>query len=360
MRLMKMLKIKINNSLISKNTKTYFIADIAANHDGSIERAKRLIRLAAKAGANAAKFQNFLAETIVSDYGFKKLKTNNTHQSKWKKNVFDVYKDAELPLKWTKALKKTCKENGIDYFTAPYDMSIIEYLNKHVSAWKIGSGDLTWHDSIIKIAKTKKPIILATGASTEKEVEMIIKKISKINNKIILMQCNTNYTASDDNFKFINLEVLNFYKKKYPNVILGLSDHTLGSETVLGAVALGVRVVEKHFTDSNNRSGPDHLFSMNPKTWKEMVLSCRKLESSLGDGRKKIEKNELQSAIVQRRAIRANRFIKKGEIIKKKDLTYLRPWPKNALSPYEFKKIVNKKAKKDISYHEVVNLMNTI
>jgi len=354
-----MLKIKINNSIISNNTKTYFIADIAANHDGSIERAKKLIRLAAKAGANAAKFQNFFADTIVSDYGFKKLKKNSTHQSKWKKNVFDVYKDAELPLEWTKVLKQTCKESGIDYFTAPYDMSIIKYLNKHVSAWKIGSGDLTWHESIIKIAKTKKPIIIATGASTEKEVELIIKKVSKINKKIILMQCNTNYTASHKNFKFINLEVLNFYKKKYPNVILGLSDHTSGSETVLGAVALGARVVEKHFTDSNSRSGPDHLFSMNPKTWEEMVLSCRKLESALGDGRKKIEKNEVQSSIVQRRAIRANRFIKKGEIIKKKDLTNLRPWPKNALSPYEFNKILKKQASRDIRFHEIINKKNT-
>mgnify|MGYP000026390272 CR=1 FL=1 len=354
-----MLKIKINNSIISKNTKTYFIADIAANHDGSLKRAKKLIKLAAKAGANAAKFQNFFAETIVSDYGFKQLKKTKTHQSKWKKNVYDVYKDAELPLKWTKELKQTCKENGIDYFTAPYDLSIIKYLNKYVSAWKIGSGDITWHESIIKIAKTKKPIIIATGASSAKEVDLIIKKVSKINKKIVLMQCNTNYTASEENFKFINLEVINFYKKKYPNIILGLSDHTPGSETVLGAVALGVRVVEKHFTDSNSRSGPDHLFSMNPKSWRDMVLSCRKLQSSLGDGEKKIEINELQSSIVQRRAIRANKLIKKGEMIKKRDLVYLRPWPKNSLSPYEYKKILNNKAKKNIDFHEIISLKNS-
>ena len=286
-----MIKFKINKNTISQNSKTYFIADIAANHDGSLVRAKKLIKLAAKAGANAAKFQNFFADTIVSDYGFKKLKGKLSHQSKWKKSIFDVYKKAELPIAWTKELKKTCKKFGIDYFTAPYDSSIINFLNKHVSAWKIGSGDITWHENIITMAKTNKPVVIATGASSQKEVDTILKKILKINKKIVLMQCNTNYTASDDNFNYINLNVLKSYKKKYPNIVLGLSDHTLGSETVLGAIALGVRVVEKHFTDSNSRSGPDHLFSMNPKTWKKMIISTRKLEKSLGSGLKNVIDN---------------------------------------------------------------------
>ena len=123
-------KFKIGKNYISKNHKTYFIADIAANHDGSLARAKRLIHLAAKAGANAAKFQNFFAKNFISDYGFKNLGNKKSHQSKWKKSVYEVYKDAETPISWTKELKKTCKEVGIDYFTAPYDLSIINFLNK--------------------------------------------------------------------------------------------------------------------------------------------------------------------------------------------------------------------------------------
>ena len=174
----------IGKNIISDSSRTYFIADIAANHDGKIERAKKLIYLAAEAGANAAKFQNFFAKTIVSDYGFKSLKKKLSHQSKWGKSVFQVYKDAELPLSWTVELKKTCKSAGIDYFTAPYDSSIINYLNKYVCAWKIGSGDITWHEHIIKIAKTQKPIIIATGASDMNEIEIIVKKVNKIN-KII-------------------------------------------------------------------------------------------------------------------------------------------------------------------------------
>ncbi len=352
------MKIFIGKNIISNSSKAYFIADIAANHDGKIERAKKLIYLAAAAGANAAKFQNFFAETIVSDFGFKFFKKKLSHQSKWKKSVFQVYKDAELPLSWTAELKKTCKSAGIDFFTAPYDSSIINYLNKYVCAWKIGSGDITWHEHIIKIARTQKPIIIATGASDMGEIEKIIQKVKKINNKIVLMQCNTNYTADIKNFKYINLNVLKNFKRKYPNIILGLSDHTSGHETVLGALSLGAKIIEKHFTDSNARSGPDHLFSMNPKSWKEMMVASRKLEESLGINIKKVEKNEKLTVILQRRSIRANKIIKKGERIKKKDLCFLRPCPKNSLKPFEYKIIINKKAKKKINFHEVINLQN--
>lgn len=348
----------IGKKLISNSSKTYFIADIAANHDGKIERAKKLIYLAAEAGANAAKFQNFFAETIVSDAGFKSLKKKLSHQSKWKKSVFQVYKDAELSLSWTAELKKTCKSAGIDFFTAPYDSSIINYLNKYVCAWKIGSGDITWHEHIIKIAKTQKPIIIATGASDINEIENIVKKIKKINNKIVLMQCNTNYTADIKNFKYINLNVLKIFKKKYPNIILGLSDHTSGHETVLGAISLGAKVIEKHFTDSNARSGPDHLFSMNPRSWKEMIIASRKLEESLGSNVKKVEKNERLTVVLQRRSIRANRIIKKGEKIQKKDLCFLRPCPKNSLKPFEYYNVINKKTKKQINFHEIIDLRN--
>ena len=348
----------IGKNFISNSSKTYFIADIAANHDGKLERAKKLIHLAAKAGANAAKFQNFSANTIVSDYGFKSLKKKLSHQSKWKKNVFQVYKDAELPLSWTEDLKKTCKSAGIDYFTAPYDDTIIKYLNNYVCAWKIGSGDITWHEHILKIAKTKKPIIIATGASNINEIESIIKKIKKVNKKIILMQCNTNYTGDVKNFKYINLNVLKDFKKRNPDIILGLSDHTSGHETVLGAIALGAKVIEKHFTDSNKRNGPDHFFSMNPKSWKEMVISSRKLEQSLGSNTKKVEKNEQSTIILQRRSIRANKIIKIGEKIKKENLCFLRPCPKNGLKPFEYYKLINKTATKNINFHGVINFKN--
>ena len=348
------MKLKIRNTFVGDNFPTYFIADIAANHDGSLSRAKKLIRLCALAGANAAKFQHFKAETIVSDYGFKKMK-KLTHQRKWKKSVFQAYKEASINPKWNLELKKACNKYNIDYMTSPYDLDYVNEVNKHISAYKIGSGDITWIEIIKKIAKKNKPVILSTGASDMRDVVRAIKYIKKINKKIILMQCNTNYTASPKNLEYLNLRVINSYKKKFGDrVILGLSDHTSGHLSILGAVALGAKVIEKHFTDNNSRIGPDHNFSMNPKTWKKMVDATRNLEKTLGDGVKRIEKNEIKSIIVQRRSMRAKTDIAKNTTIKKNMLINLRPITKKGLPPYELSKILNKKAKSNIKSQEEI------
>jgi len=346
------MQIKINKNLIGDKYPTYFIADIGANHDGDLRRAKKLIELCAKAGANAAKFQHFKAETIVSDYGFKKLKIK-THQSNWKQNVFDVYKKASVNLNWTNEIKKTCKKFNVDFFTSPYDLDYVDQLNKHICAYKIGSGDITWSEIISKISKKNKPTLLATGASDMEDVERAFKLISKFNKKIVLMQCNTNYTGDKNNLKYVNLNVLDFFQKKFKGrAIIGLSDHTFGHIAVLGAVAKGARVIEKHFTDDNKRKGPDHHFAMNPITWKEMVIATRELENTFGDGIKKVEKNEINSKIVQQRSIRASVKIFKGQLIKKTDLIYLRPKSNNGLQPYLVKKILGKKTKTTIAKHE--------
>ena len=210
-----------------------------------------------------------------------------------------------------------------------------------------------------KIASKKKPYILATGASSIVDVTRAVKTGLKINKDMALLQCNTNYTASLENFKYINLKVLEQYKNKFPNLILGLSDHTPGHATVLGSVALGGRIVEKHFTDDNNRDGPDHLFSMNPETWKEMVDRTRELEESLGKKIKKVEKNETETVILQRRAVRAKSIIKKNEKFSLKNLICLRPSPKNAVQPYELKKLLNKRAKKLINAGDIIKWENT-
>ena len=355
-----MKNLKIGKKNIGNNCPTFFVADIAANWDGSLNKAKDLIHLAAKAGADAAKFQNFNAKTIVSDFGFKQLNNGKqlSHQSKWKKSVFDVYSKASLPLEWTKILKKTCDEAGIEYFTSPYDLSQIDELSKFVAAWKIGSGDITWYELIKKLASDKKPLMVATGASTINEVSSVYKLISKSKKTFVVMQCNTNYTAELENLKYINLNVLKEYKKKFPRAILGLSDHTPGHSSVLGAVTLGARVIEKHFTNNTNLEGPDHKFSMDPKSWKEMVLRTRELENSLGKSLKKVEKNEYETLVLQRRSIRAKENLLKDHIIKKKDLIYLRPCPKGSLNPYQDKLIIGKKLKKNINKEDCILLKN--
>jgi N-acetylneuraminate synthase len=344
----------MHNKDIDTN-KTYFIADIAANHDGSLERALRLIELAAESGANAAKFQNFKAETIVSDQGFRDLGKKLTHQANWKKDVFEVYKDAELPIEWTDALISKCLECKIDYFTAPYDLDFIDYFEDKMPFYKIGSGDITWQESLLRIKDKNKPVLLATGASSIDEVKKAMEIFLNHKSQVVIMQCNTNYTGEVNNFKYLNLNVLNQYKEIFPTAILGLSDHSPGHVAVLGAVSLGARVIEKHFTDDVKRSGPDHGFSLDPVTWSAMVSDVRILEECLGDGIKKVEENEVESRVVQRRSLRYARNIDRGMIIKPEDLVSLRPCPIDALEPFELINIIGTRLNKSVLKHQLVS-----
>ncbi len=333
----------IDNKQIGDNNPVYFIADIAANHDGDLNRAKDLIYLAAEAGADAAKFQHFKADTIVSDLGFKSLGSQQSHQAEWKKSVFEVYKEASVSLDWTEEIVETCNKAGITFFTSPYSLDLVDAIDPYVPAYKIGSGDITWIDIVQHIASKGKPYIIASGASTLKDVKRAVEAGLVLNPNLCLMQCNTNYTASLDNYKFIQLNVIKTYREMYPDIILGLSDHTPGHSTVLGAVTLGAKVIEKHFTDDINREGPDHKFSMNLNTWREMVDRTRELENSIGYGVKQIEKNEKETVILQRRCIRLALDLPSGTQIEAKHLDYLRPCPPDAIPPYENKNLIGKK-----------------
>ncbi len=345
---------KVDGRMVGNDHPTYFIADIAANWDGSIERAKDLICLAAEAGADAAKFQNFKAETIISAHSFENMGGKLTHQKNWKKSVFEVYNDASLPWEWTEELKKTCDEQGIHYFTTPYSLESIDFLKDYVSAWKLGSGDISWHEHIEKLASKDIPFFIATGASTINEVDMAVETASNKTKKLLLMQCNTNYTASLENFRHINLNVLKQYSERYPGLILGLSDHTPGHSTVLGAIALGARAVEKHFTDDTNRDGPDHKFSMDPHTWREMVDRSRELEYAMGDGKKRIQDNEMDSYVVQRRSIHAKSSLPEGHIVTSDDLVMLRPELEGSFKPYEIEELIGKKLKESVSANQCI------
>ncbi|MEN9479183.1 MAG: hypothetical protein RLZZ298_578 [Pseudomonadota bacterium] len=325
----------IDGKRIGDQHPTYFIADVAANHDGDLERAKDLIYMAKEAGADAAKFQHFRAENIVSDVGFKSLGGHQSHQASWKKSVVEVYRDASVSTDWTETLKATCDKAGITFFTSPYDFDLVDHIDPFVPAYKIGSGDITWIEMVERIATKQKPYILATGASTTDDVVRAVSAALAINPRLALMQCNTNYTGNIENMRYVQLNVLKTYRSMYPSMILGLSDHTPGHATVLGAVTLGARMVEKHFTDDVNRIGPDHKFSMGPKSWREMVDRTRELEAALGTGLKKVEDNELQTVVVQRRAVRLVRDLPTGHSLTREDLTVLRPAPAGALLPFD-------------------------
>ncbi len=346
----------IGPKLVGPDQLTYFIADIAANHDGSLERAKSLMTLAKDAGADCAKFQHFRAEHIVSDFGFKALGGQQSHQANWEKSVFEVYQAASLPWEWTAPLAAHAKIIGIEFMSAPYDLDAVAHLDPYVNAFKVGSGDINWLEELEVIAALGKPIIVATGAATFEDVERTMNMLLKTGVPLVLMQCNTNYEGSLENIHHVNLRVLQQYAQAFPTVTLGLSDHTPGHLTVLGAVALGARVVEKHFTDDTNLPGPDHGFSMDPVTWRAMVEDTRKLEAALGTGIKGIEDNELQTIVLQRRCVRAQRDLPQGTKITRADLVVLRPAPLEAIPAHEVTQVPGKTTNRHIAQGDLITL----
>jgi N-acetylneuraminate synthase len=344
------MEIKILDKTIGTNYPTYFIADIAANHDGELERAKLLIRLAKEAGADAAKFQNFRAPQIVSDYGFKAMGSQVSHQAEWSKSVFEVYDYASIPFEWTPILKEECDKVGIHYFSSPYDYDAIDMLDPYVPAYKAGSGLISWPEATVRMAKKGKPILIATGASKMGEVINTMNKVMAVTDQIVLMQCNTNYTASEGNYDHLHLNVLQTYAAMYPDVILGLSDHTHSPAPVVGAVALGARVIERHFTDSNDREGPDHKFALNPETWADMVAQVRILERALGSSQKIVAGNEQDTYVVQRRCLRAARNIEEGEVFTREMIDILRPATPGALMSWDLDQLIGMKARTDLLF----------
>lgn len=342
----------IGDTPIGPNEPTYFIADIAANHDGDLERAKHLMTLAKQAGADCAKFQHFRAERIVSDYGFRALGGQQSHQATWKKSVFEVYQDASLPWSWTEPLFDHAKDIGIEFMSAPYDIEAVHHLNPYSNAFKVGSGDINHIAELREIAALGKPVLIATGASSLEDVDRAVSLLREFDVPIVVMQCNTNYTGTSGNIAHVNLRVLEQFAHRYPDVVLGLSDHTPGHVTVLGAVALGARVVEKHFTDDTTRIGPDHGFSMDPQTWRAMVDATRMLEDALGTGLKEVEVNERETVILQRRCVRVTRELPAGTLLTESDVEVLRPAPIEAIPAHELSETLGRTTNRSVAAGE--------
>jgi sialic acid synthase SpsE len=348
--------ITIAGRRIGPGEQLYFVADVGANHDGSLDRAYRLIELAAEAGADAAKFQNFIAPKIVSRRGFEELGGQVAHQAKWAKPVYEVYEDASVPEDWTPLLAEKCREVGVDYFTSPYDLGTVDAVEPYVPAYKIGSGDITWLEIVRHIGSKGLPVLIAAGASDELDVDRALAALREHTGEICLLQCNTNYTADPENFRFVNLSVLSAWAARHPDVVLGLSDHTPGHVTVCAAVALGARVFEKHFTDDNDRPGPDHAFAMTPATWREMVDRANETDAALGDGVKKVEANEGEASIVQRRALRFARDLPAGHRLGPEDVIPTRPCPPDGLPPYRIEEVIGRDLAAEVGADTLVRL----
>jgi len=340
---------KVGATRVGEGARTYFIAEIGANFDGDLEKAKEYARRAKEIGADCAKIQTFKAKKIVSRQAFSSMKLKGVHGS-WKRPVDEVFAEVEFPHKWHKEFFEYCWKIGITPSTAAYDFEAVDLVDKlGIEFYKIGSGDITWLEMVEYIARKGKPIFLATGASTLAEVDEAVRVIEKTGNKnLVIMQCVTNYPSK---FESANINVLNTYKEAF-GAVVGYSDHTPDDVVPLGAVAQGAKVIEKHITMDRTNKGPDHPHSMEFDEFARMIARTRNLEKAMGTGRKEVVAEESETVVVQRRGLVAARDIKKGATLKQSDIDVLRP----ALGIYpKYKSVViGKTVKKNLKAGEPI------
>jgi N,N'-diacetyllegionaminate synthase len=328
----------------------FIIAEAGVNHNGSLDLAKKLVDVACSAGADAVKFQTFKAINLAIKSSQKanyQKETTNKEETQ-----FDMLKKLELDIDAHKELISYCKKKGIIFLSSPFELESIDLLNDlGLEIFKIPSGEITNLLYLKHLGKLNKKIILSTGMSNMNEVksalDILINSGTKKNN-IIILHANTEYpTPMED----VNLRAMVSIGKEL-DVKFGYSDHTLGIEVDIAAVAMGAICIEKHFTLNSNMEGPDHKASLEPDQLKKMVKAIRNIELALGDGIKKLSKSELPNVKIVRKSIVAKTTIKKGDILNSSNLTVKRPG--TGISPMQWDKVINTKAKKDYKEDEMI------
>ena len=335
-------KLIIGSKNIDLNTKTFIVAEISANHLHSFDNAVKLIHEAKKAGADAVKFQTYTPDTITIDCN------NEYFQIKqgtiWDGiTLYELYKDAYTPWEWQPKLKKIAEEEGLIWFSSPFDKTAVDFLEEiNVPAYKVASFEINDIPLIEYIASKGKPIIISTGIAKLSDIEEALSACYRMgNSQVALLKCTSAYPSPLED---INLRVIPNMKETF-GVIVGLSDHTLGHTVPLGAVALGAKIVEKHFTLSRADGGPDAKFSMEPDEFKDMVLRIRELEKALGSVTYELTEKQKNSRVFSR-SLFFTEDIKKGELITEKNMKSIRPG--YGLHPKYYYEILGKRATKDI------------
>jgi len=301
--------------------KTFIIAEAGVNHNGSLDLAYQLIDVAKDAEADAVKFQTFKAENVVSKLADKAEYQKKTTSSD--KSQLEMIKKLELSFEDFVKLKKYCDKKGIMFLSTPFDHQSIDFLYDLVNIYKIPSGEIINGPYLKHIATKNKSIIMSTGMANLGEVEEAINTIRSVNSEaeISLLHCTTNYPTP---YEEVNLKAMQTLAAAF-KLPVGYSDHTLGIEVPVAAVAMGAKIIEKHFTLDKNLPGPDHRASLEPDELKGMVKAIRNIEKALGDGIKRPNKSEIEIMKVARRSLIATRDIRAGKIIKESDITIKRP-----------------------------------
>lgn len=326
----------------NETSRPYLIAEISGNHNGDLKRALELVRLAKEAGADAVKLQTYTADTMT----LKSSAPDFTLDSGlWKgKTLYDLYEWAHTPWEWHEELFKEAQKNDIEIFSSPFDETAVDYLeNLNVNAYKIASFEITDLPLVDYVASKKKPLIVSTGMANIEEILDCQKVIEKHHNNYVFLHCVSGYPAPVEDY---NLSTLPLLQKDLDSYV-GLSDHTLGLETALVSVAFGVKVIEKHFTFSRSEPGPDNAFSLEPKEFKSLSESLKVAHASIGVPSYNLKESE--SGYHQfRRSIYVSKDIKKGEEFTPENIQRVRPG--FGLPCKEFKNVLGKKAKEDISF----------
>ena len=342
--------IKIQNKAIHSHAPTFIIAEAGVNHGGDMEVAKQLVDVAVEAEADAVKFQAFRTEhLILKDDEKAPYQQKTTDQAE---SQFDMLKKLEISLQQTAALKAYCEKKGIIFLTTPFDEQSLQELDSlDLAAYKIASTDTTNLPFLKKVAARQKPILLSTGMTFLAEITQVLHTLLPLNDQIILLQCTANYPIDD---REANLNVLHTFKQHF-DVLLGYSDHSVGIGASPYAVAMGAKVIEKHFTLDKTLKGPDHNASLFPEELKAFVKAIRQVEVYLGSDIKKPTLSELKTRTTLQKALVANRAIKQGELFTEDNLVAKRTGGVG-ISPLYFDDLVHRKAHKDFKKDEIIDL----
>lgn len=333
--------LRIGERRIGTGSPVYFIAEMSANHSQDFETAVRIVRAAKEAGADAVKLQTYTAETLTIDCDKDWFWIRDTI---WRgRKLYDLYEEAFMPWEWQPRLKEVADQEGIHLFSSPFDAGAVEFLQAMgVPAYKVASFELVDLPLLREIATTGKPVILSTGMATREEIEEAVHTLREGgNSELLLLKCTSAYPAPIEE---MNLRMIPHLSETF-DAPVGLSDHTLGCEVALAAVALGACVVEKHFTLSRSLPGPDSSFSMEPKEFKEMVMAVRKVERALGKISYEVTGKEAESRVFRRSLFVVQEMIA-GEPFTTSNVRSIRPG--NGLHTRYLPDILGKRASRNI------------
>ena len=335
---------KIADIEISKGHKPFIIAEMSGNHNQSLDRAKEIIKAAADSGVHAVKLQTYTADTMTINHKGGLFDITDKNSLWYGRNLYQLYEEAHTPWDWHKPLFDYARKLGLICFSTPFDETAVDFLeNLNVPCYKIASFENTDHPLLKKVAQTGKPVIMSTGIADLSDIVESVQVLKENGcNQIILLKCTSTYPSTPENTNLVTIPAL---QQIFPDCIIGLSDHTMGIGASIASVAMGARVIEKHFTLRRSDGGVDSTFSMEPTEMKSLVVESERAFLALGKVQLTVQKAEENSKVFKR-SIYVVKDIKAGDLFTKENIRIIRPG--DGLAPKHYDGIIGRKTKSDI------------